>query len=106
MGEGALEQWRRYRSVTAGEAMPCALIDLDGLEANARALAAPLRGSGKTLRGATKSVRCPELVRRVMEVAAPVARGLMTYTATETAFWVERGERDLLLAYPVARAAD
>jgi len=92
--------------VTAGEAMPCALVDLDALEANARTLVEALRGSGKTLRVATKSVRCPELVRRVMEVGAPVARGLMTYTATETAFWAERGERDLLLAYPVARAAD
>jgi D-serine deaminase-like pyridoxal phosphate-dependent protein len=30
----------------------------------------------------------------------------MTYTATETAFWAERGERDLLLAYPVARPRD
>ncbi len=106
MGEGALERWRRYRSVIAGEAMPCALVDLDALEANARTLAEPLRGSGKTLRVATKSVRCPDLVRRVMEVGAPVTRGLMTYTATETAFWAERGERDLLLAYPVARAAD
>jgi len=73
MGEGALEQWRRYRAVIAAEAMPCALVDLDALEANARALAGPLGGSGKTLRVATKSVRCPELVRRVMEVAAPVA---------------------------------
>jgi D-serine deaminase-like pyridoxal phosphate-dependent protein len=106
MGEGGLERWRRYRSVTAGEAMPCALVDLDALEANARTLAEPLRGTGKTLRVATKSVRCPELVRRVMAVAAPVARGLMTYTAAETAFWAEQGERDLLLAYPVARAAD
>ena len=106
MGEGALERWKRYRAVTAGEALPFALVDLEALEANARALAAPLRGSGKTLRVATKSVRCPELVRRAMEVAGPVARGLMTYTATETAFWVERGERDLLLAYPVAAPRD
>ena len=106
MGEGALERWRRYRAVVAGEAMPCALVDLDALEANTRALAAPLKGSGKTLRVATKSVRCPDLVQRVMEIASPVARGLMTYTASETAFWAERGERDLLLAYPVARAAD
>jgi D-serine deaminase-like pyridoxal phosphate-dependent protein len=30
----------------------------------------------------------------------------MTYTAAETAFWVARAERDLLLAYPVARARD
>jgi D-serine deaminase-like pyridoxal phosphate-dependent protein len=106
MGEDALERWHRYRAVTAGEAMPCALVDLDALEANARVLAGPLRGSGKTLRVATKSVRCPDLVLRVMEVAGPVARGLMTYTAAETAFWADRGERDLLLAYPVARAED
>ncbi|MGD0528436.1 MAG: alanine racemase [Polyangiaceae bacterium] len=106
MGEAALERWRRYRAVTAGEALPCALVDLDALESNTRALAAPLRASGKTLRVATKSVRCPDLVRRILELAAPVARGLMTYTAAETAFWVARAERDLLLAYPVARARD
>jgi D-serine deaminase-like pyridoxal phosphate-dependent protein len=106
MGEGARDKWRRYRALVADEAMPCALVDLDALEANARTLAAPLRGVGKTLRVATKSVRCPELVRRIMDTAGPVARGLMTYTATETAFWAERGERDLLLAYPVARAGD
>jgi D-serine deaminase-like pyridoxal phosphate-dependent protein len=81
-------------------------VDLDALEANTRTLAAPLRDSGKTLRVATKSVRCPELVRRVREAAGPVAAGLMTYTAAETAFWAERGERDLLLAYPVARRED
>src|SRR5271154_6549571 len=106
MREAAVERWRRYRAVTAGEALPCALVDLDALEANTRTLAALLRGSGKTLRVATKSVRCPEGGRRGIEVASPVARGLMTYTASETAFWAERGERDLLLAYPVARAAD
>jgi D-serine deaminase-like pyridoxal phosphate-dependent protein len=106
MAEDAFERWRRYRAVTAGEAMPCALVDLDALEANTRALAAPLRGSGKTLRVATKSVRCPELVRRIRDTAGAVARGLMTYTAAETAFWAGRGERDLLLAYPVARPED
>lgn len=106
MGEAALERWRRYRAVTAGEALPCALIDLDAFEANTRALAAPLRGTGKTLRVATKSVRCPELVRRILDLAGPLARGLMTYTAAETAFWVARGERDFLLAYPVARRRD
>jgi D-serine deaminase-like pyridoxal phosphate-dependent protein len=104
--EGARAKWERYRTAIAGEALPCALVDLDALEANVRALLRPLEGSGKTLRIATKSVRCPELVERVRELAGPLARGLMTYTATETAFWAERGERDLLLAYPTARADD
>lgn len=106
MSELSLERWKRYRSVTANEPLPCALIDLDALEANVRALVAPLRGTSKTLRVATKSVRCPDLVRRVMDAAGPVARGLMTYTASETAFWADRGEHDLLLAYPISRALD
>ncbi len=80
--------------------MPFAVIDLDALEHNVGRLSQPLAGSGKTLRIATKSVRCPDVVDRIRAAAGPVARGLMTYTASETAFWAERGERDLLLAYP------
>jgi len=30
----------------------------------------------------------------------------MTYSAAETAFWAERGQRDLLLAYPTVQASD
>ena len=106
MAESPRERWRRYRALTRGEALPCALVDLDAFEANVRALVEPLRGSGKTLRVATKSVRCPDLVRRVMELAGPVAHGLMTYTAAETAYWADAGQQDLLLAYPVARPAE
>ena len=106
MGETPFERWRRYRALTASEPLPCALVDLDALEANARTLVAPLAGTGKKLRIATKSVRCPDLVQRVMEVVGELARGLMTYTAAETSFWAERGEKDLLLAYPVARSGD
>lgn len=99
-------RYERYRRLMAGEAMPCALVDLDALEANVRELARPFAGSGKTMRIATKSVRCPDLVTRVREMCGAVARGLMTYTAAETDFWAHRGERDLLLAYPVARDSD
>jgi D-serine deaminase-like pyridoxal phosphate-dependent protein len=99
-------RYERYRRVVAGEAMPCAIVDLDAVEANARALVRPLAGSGKTMRVATKSVRCPDLVTYVREATGAVARGLMTYTAAETAFWANRGEKDLLLAYPVSRESD
>ena len=102
--EDARAQWNRYRTIVEAEALPCALVDLDALDANAAAVAKPLAGTSKTLRLATKSVRCPDLVARVRAAAGPVVRGLMTYTAAETAFWAERGERDLLLAYPVGRA--
>ncbi len=104
--ESARAQWERYRRATAGQDMPFALIDLDALEHNVRSLARPLEGSGKTLRIATKSLRCPDVVDRIRAAAGPVARGLMTYTASETAFWAERGERDLLLAYPTLSMGD
>jgi D-serine deaminase-like pyridoxal phosphate-dependent protein len=104
--ESASDRWRRFRAATDGEPLPCALVDLDAFDANVRALVAPLEGTGKTLRLATKSVRCPALVQRAMDLAGPTARGLMTYCASETAFWVQRGARDVLLAYPVARLAD
>jgi D-serine deaminase-like pyridoxal phosphate-dependent protein len=106
MAESASDRWRRYRAATDGESLPCALVDLEAFEENVRALVARLTGSGKTMRLATKSVRCPELVQRAMELAGPIARGLMTYCAAETAFWADRGARDLLLAYPVARRQD
>jgi len=100
------QRWASYKTAIAREPLPCALVDLDAFDANARALASALEGSGKTLRVATKSLRCPDLVARARERAGRVTRGLMTYSAAETAFWAERGERDLLLAYPTVQAAD
>src|SRR5579871_2581453 len=99
VGETALERWNRYRAAIEGLPLPCAFVDLDALEHNVRELTRPLSGSGKTLRIATKSVRCPDLVAHVQTKAGALARGLMTYSADETAFWADRGERDLLLAY-------
>lgn len=102
----ARARYERYRRLVSGESLPCAIVDLDAVESNARLLVKPLAGTGKTMRIATKSVRCPDLVTRVREAAGAVARGLMTYTAAETAFWAHRGEKDLLLAYPVSREGD
>ena len=93
-------RYERYRRAIAGEPLPCALVDLDALDANIERLAAPIRRAGKRLRVATKSLRCPDLVDRVLERTRDVAIGLMTYTAAETALLAERGHADLLLAYP------
>jgi D-serine deaminase-like pyridoxal phosphate-dependent protein len=98
--------WARYKNALGAAPLPCALVDLDAFEENVRTLAQPIEASRKTLRIATKSLRCPDLVRRAHACAGRVARGLMTYAATETAYWAEQGERDLLLAYPTARADD
>ena len=98
--------WEELRRAIAGEAMPCAIVDLDALERNVDDVAARVRKRGKRLRIATKSIRAPAIVERVLARAGDVCVGLMTYTAAETAWWAARGARDLLLAYPTAQAAD
>lgn len=89
--------YERYRSALRGEPLPAAIVDLDAFDANLAAMLEPVRAAGKALRIATKSVRCPALIRRALEGGA---RGLMTYSAAETAFLAGQGFSDLLLAYP------
>jgi D-serine deaminase-like pyridoxal phosphate-dependent protein len=93
-------EWERFRRALAGEDLPAALIDLDALEANAAAIL----GRGRPVRIASKSVRCPAILRCLL--AMPGTAGLMTWSAEETALLAAQGFDDLLLAYPVARAGD
>jgi D-serine deaminase-like pyridoxal phosphate-dependent protein len=97
-------RYARYCRALAGEVLPAALVDLDAVDENISRLAAPIRDAGKRLRIATKSLRCPDLVDYIAQRTAAI--GLMTYTAAETAFWAERGYRDLLLAYPTLLPAE
>ncbi len=102
----------RYRRALAGEALPAALVDLDAFDANVARLLAPARAAQKRVRVATKSLRCPALVARVAAAAGELVNGLMTYTATETAYYASDGvaigaaARDLVLGYPTVQAAD
>jgi D-serine deaminase-like pyridoxal phosphate-dependent protein len=86
--------------------LPLALVDLDAVDANVESLLGAVRGRGKTLRLATKSVRCPALIDYIVERGGEVMRGLMVYAAEEAAFLVERGHRDLLIAYPSVQESD
>lgn len=100
-------RYARYRRAIDAERLPLALVDLDALEANVDTIAAKVRGTGKRVRVASKSVRSPALIRRILERLGPaLAGGVMTYDAAETAFLAAQGFDDLLLAYPTAQAAD
>ncbi len=100
-------RYARYCRAIAGERLPLALVDLDALEANVDALAAKVRGTGKRLRIASKSIRSPALLRRVLDRLGPtLAGGVMTYDAAETALLAAQGFDDLLLAYPTAQPSD
>jgi D-serine deaminase-like pyridoxal phosphate-dependent protein len=93
----------RYDAATAHLDPPFALVDLDAFDANAAALV--VRAAGKPLRVASKSVRCRDLLRRVL--SRPGWAGVMSYSLTEALWLVETGVTgDALVAYPtVDRAA-
>jgi D-serine deaminase-like pyridoxal phosphate-dependent protein len=96
-------QRARYDTATAHLDPPIAIVDRDPFEANAQALVR--RAGGKSLRVASKSVRCRELLRRVL--ARPGWAGVMAFTLPEALWLVRTGVTgDALVAYPtVDRAA-
>lgn len=91
-----------WRAVCAPLRLPAALLDLDAVDANL-ALITSLLGPDQTLRIASKSLRCPGLMRYLLEAGGDALRGLMTFSAHETAWLAANGFDDLLLAYPIAR---
>jgi D-serine deaminase-like pyridoxal phosphate-dependent protein len=85
--------------------LPCAFVDLDAFDANIKSIANTVAGTGLTIRVATKSIRVPELIRRVLDYGSPF-KGLMCYAAQEAKFLSEQGFDDFLLAYPTLQASD
>ncbi len=81
------------------------IVDLDAFEANVDRLAAIAAANGKTLRVASKSIRVPDLMRRIQSRTA-VAQGLMVYSPAEARALAAAGFDDLLVAYPRVEDAD
>jgi D-serine deaminase-like pyridoxal phosphate-dependent protein len=78
---------------------PFAFVDLDAMWSNADAMLA--RAGEKPIRVASKSLRCRELLERILRRDERFA-GLMTFTLPETLWLAENGFENLLLAYPTA----
>jgi D-serine deaminase-like pyridoxal phosphate-dependent protein len=90
---------QRYERIFAEVEAPFAFVDLDAMWANADVLLE--RAGRKSIRVATKSIRCRALIEEILGRDARFA-GLMTYTLPETLWLAEHGHEDLLLAYPTA----
>jgi D-serine deaminase-like pyridoxal phosphate-dependent protein len=105
-GESDRERWARLRRAIDGEPLPAAVVDLDAFDRNVERLLAPVAAAGKKVRIASKSIRCPALLRRVADRAGAALAGVMTYAAGETAWLAEEGFGDLLLAYPTVQPSD
>ncbi|MCA2214556.1 amino acid deaminase/aldolase [Jidongwangia harbinensis] len=87
----------RLDLATAHLETPLAVVDLAAFDGNADAL--ETRSGGKPIRVASKSVRCRDLLRRVL--ARPGWHGVMAYTLPEAIWLVRTGvSDDVLVAYP------
>lgn len=75
---------------------PFAFVDLQGFDRNAQSLVE--RARGKPIRVASKSVRCLELLRRVL--ARPGFSGVLAFTLPEALWLASHGIRDVVVGYP------
>lgn len=83
--------------------MPFAFVDLDLFDANIRDLVK--RAGNKTVRVASKSVRCLPLMKRILE-SESVYKGIMSFSAPETAFLSRAGFDDIVMGYPIWNEKD
>lgn len=98
--------WERYRAILDGEPLPCAFVDLDAVDRNLERLLEPVRQAGKSLRLASKSIRCVELLRYLQRAGGGHIRGVMSFAVTEAAHLVASGFDDVLVAYPSVQQSD
>lgn len=80
-----------------------AYVDLDLFDKNVADIVP--RAAGKKIRIASKSVRVPELIKRVLDTS-DVYQGLMCYSPREMVYLSQQGFDDLLMGYPIWNEAD
>jgi D-serine deaminase-like pyridoxal phosphate-dependent protein len=95
--------WTRLLSDVS---LPAAVVDLDALDRNILHIRGRIEKSGKKLRVASKSVRIPEILKRIFEVGGPSFHGILTYSVRESTFLHSAGFRDLVVAYPTLQKSD
>src|SRR4051812_5074030 len=79
--------------------LPLAWCDLDMLLKNCDDIAQRASGN-KTLRIASKSVRCTYVLKKILE-SNPVYQGIMSFSGREALFLLGQGFDDILLGYPI-----
>ena len=94
------------KKALAGHRLPAAFVDLDAFDANAARVRQLIVGRGTPLRVASKSVRVPDLLRRLLDGSEGQFVGLMCFATEEAAFLAGLGFDDLLVAYPAIQDGD
>jgi len=101
-----LQTYERYREAFRGRRLPLAFVDMDAFDRNIEFVASTQRGTGKTVRIHSKSLRCVDLMKRILERGGPMFRGVMTYTVEDAAFLARHGLDDFIVSYPTVQHTD
>lgn len=93
-------------ALLANERLPVFLVDLDALDRNVERVRSKVEQYGKKMRIATKSIRVPELISRIMRKGGPSFQGLLCYSIHEAQTLSDLGFDDLVVAYPFTQPTD
>jgi D-serine deaminase-like pyridoxal phosphate-dependent protein len=100
------QQYQQYKKCFKDQRYPLAFVDLDRFDRNLAYVAATQKGTGKTIRVASKSIRCVDLLRRVFDRGGAAYRGILSFTMEEAAFLLDQGFDDIVVAYPTVQPSD
>lgn len=89
--------YQYYKDIFKDVPLPYAFVDLDLFDENVRQLSK--RAGDKTIRIASKSVRCRALIQRALD-ADPKYQGIMAFSLDEAVWLSQNGFDDILLGYP------
>jgi len=95
-----------YSGALQGQKLPLAFLDLDAFDENIRYVRDIIEGTGRTIRVGTKSIRSEPLTKKIFELGGPNFKGLLTFTAEETAWLADKGYDDFIIAYPTVQDSD
>jgi D-serine deaminase-like pyridoxal phosphate-dependent protein len=94
---GSRSQYERLERACAALDAPFAAVDVDAFDANRDELAR--RAGGRSIRLASKSVRCRALLRRAID-GSEAFRGVLALTLPEALWLAENEPDDIVVAYP------
>ena len=93
------------KEIVKGKKFPLVICDIDAFNHNLEKVGDYLRKTKKSLRLCTKSVRVPELIKKVEE--KDFVNGIFTYNSAEALFFAEKYQiKDILLGYPTTSILD
>lgn len=90
----------QLKSTIEDKEFPLAMVDLDAIDKNFSFYSEIIKSSGKKIRIASKSIRCPYLLRYLLDKDKDLFSGIMCYRMEEAKYLYSMGFDDLLVAYP------